>query len=257
MQTSASNEFREWTITQPVIGPTTFTLFCFPYAGAGATVFHGWSRELPEGVAVQAVRLSGREGRMRERPYTDMTALVATLVRILGPELRGPYGFFGHSMGARISLELTRALVAAGYPAPAHLWASGARAPQLPRRPPVHELPDDELLAELRRLHELPDEIFENPELREIFLPILRADFELHDSHVHVDAPPLPVPISAYGGTDDPLVPVEDLPAWAVHTRAAFQVHTFPGRHLFLRTARAALLECLSDELSLWLTSPT
>src|SRR5688572_1367130 len=99
MQTSTTDPFPEWTLVQPAIESTAFTLFCFPYAGAGATVFHGWRNALPANVELRAIRLPGREGRLREAPYTEMTALVATLVDVLRPRLGGAYGFFGHSMG--------------------------------------------------------------------------------------------------------------------------------------------------------------
>jgi medium-chain acyl-[acyl-carrier-protein] hydrolase len=257
MQTSTANRFPEWTLVQPAIESAAFTLFCFPYAGAGATVFHGWRDRLPANVELCAIRLPGREARMREAPYTEMTALVATLLDVLRARLDGAYGFFGHSMGARIAFELTRAILDEKLAPPAQLWISGSRPPHLPRRPPVHHLPDDALVEELRRVHDLPDAIFDDPELRAIFLPIMRADLALHDTHVFRDAPPLPVPMSVYGGTDDPIVSLSDLAAWSVHTSAAMQVRTFPGRHLFLRTARAALLESLSQDLALWLPSPT
>ena len=259
MQSSTIDAFPEWTLVQSAIESPAFTLFCFPYAGAGAATFHGWRAELPASVEICAIRLPGREGRLREPPYTDMNALVPTLLDVLGPRLGGPYGFFGHSLGARIAFELTRAVLTAGLRPPAQLFLSGSRAPHLPRRPPVHELPDHELVAELRRVHELPDEIFADDELRALFLPILRADFALHDSHVVRDAPPLPlpVPMSVYGGTGDPIVPIADLEAWSVHTSEVFRARTFPGRHLFLRTARRALLESLSQDLAPWLTPST
>ena len=43
-------------------------LLCLPPAGAGAQFFRGWSDALPDGVEVLALRLPGRESRLREAP---------------------------------------------------------------------------------------------------------------------------------------------------------------------------------------------
>src|SRR6185312_1984176 len=82
-------------------------LFCIPYAGGGSAVFREWPGALPD-VEVGLVRLPGRESRFRDRPYSDMTALVADLADILLSQVDRPYALFGHSMGGRIAFEVGR-----------------------------------------------------------------------------------------------------------------------------------------------------
>ena len=61
---------------------------------------------------------------------------------------------------------------------------SGVRAPELAHRErAIHSLPEAEFIAELRRLNGTPDKILENPELMEIMLPLLRADFALYEKY--------------------------------------------------------------------------
>ncbi len=43
-----------------------FRLFCFPYAGGGASLFRHWANRLPSEIEVYAVQLSGREDRLAE-----------------------------------------------------------------------------------------------------------------------------------------------------------------------------------------------
>jgi surfactin synthase thioesterase subunit len=245
---------RDWILVQRSRATPKFRLLCFPYAGGGATIFHGWGDRLPAEVEVLAVRLPGRETRLREPLLTHMPVLIDALLAVLEPELQGTYGLFGHSLGGRIAFELARALSHKGIHPPAHLWISGSRAPQLPpRRNPIHELPEAEFIAELRRYEATPAEVFADPELLEIYLPILRADFALHDTHEHRPGPPLRVPISAFGGVDDPYVLPADLDAWSEHTSARFDVQAFPGGHFFLRGSRTLLLDRLSRDLNAWL----
>src|SRR5512139_3085085 len=80
-------------------------LVCFPYAGAGTAVYHGWADVLPPGVEVLLVRLPGREVRIKEPPFTSLAALVQAFAPILAERLEGPFAFFGHSMGGLIAFE--------------------------------------------------------------------------------------------------------------------------------------------------------
>ena len=62
-------------------------LFCFPYAGGGASAYRGWERELPADVEVCLVQLPGRETRLREPPFRRVEPLVeaaAEALRLLG-----------------------------------------------------------------------------------------------------------------------------------------------------------------------------
>jgi medium-chain acyl-[acyl-carrier-protein] hydrolase len=251
MSSTARLDRTEWFLVQPARATPRFNLLCFPYAGGGATIFHGWSAHLPASVEVHAARLPGRGTRLREPAITDMDVLVDALVGLVESQPARPYGLFGHSMGARIAFELARALVQRGARPPEHVWVSGSRAPQLPRRrAPIHTLPDAEFLAELRCYDGVPAEILGNPELLELHLPVVRSDLALHDTYVHRAGPALPVPLSAFGGTDDPYVHPADLDPWSEHTRAAFDVELFSGGHFFLHGSRAGVLERLSRDLA-------
>ena len=107
-------------------------LFCFPYAGGGASIFHRWPGKLPTMVEVCAVLLPGRGNRLTEPPFIQLSPLVQTLTEALLPHLTTPFAFFGHSMGALIGFELARQLRRQQGPSPVHLFVSGREAPQLP-----------------------------------------------------------------------------------------------------------------------------
>jgi len=222
-------------------------LFCFPYAGGGASVFRGWAGRLPEGVAVCPVRLPGRETRLGERPFDAMGELLAALRTVIDPYLDKPFAFFGHSLGAVIAFELERSLASRC----AGLFVAGARAPQL-RRDHVPPPPpsDDELIEELRRLDGIPSEILENRELMQFALPALRADTALYRNYVYREELPLHCPIRAYGGLDDERITRGDLEAWGAETTHSFRLAMFPGGHFFLETQQEAFLKALARDLS-------
>lgn len=228
-----------------------FRLFCFPYAGGGVAAYRSWPNHLPADVEVCSVQLPGRDDRMREKPCSDLKALVDVLANGLAPRLVPPYAFFGHSMGALIAYELVRCLRGQGANPPVHLFVSARRAPHVPNPdPPCHQLPDQGFLQILvRRYNGIPQAILAEPELMKLFLPILRADFTLMETYQHVAAEPLDQAITVFGGMDDQIVSRAGLAAWKDVTRGAFEVHMMPGGHFFLQNAQAALLEVIARQL--------
>ncbi|MBZ4194220.1 MAG: alpha/beta fold hydrolase [Candidatus Contendobacter sp.] len=226
-------------------------LFCFAHAGGAASAFHPWGAKL-EGVDVWAIQLPGREGRLSEPLLTDFTVLQDRLARELTPHLDRPFAFFGHSMGAILAYEIARELRQRRLPPPERLYVSGRRAPTLPNLdPPLHPLPDREFIAELkRRFAGLPAVILAEPELLALFLPILRADLMMLERHEFRTDAVLDVPITAYGGQDDPQTLPEALAAWRELTTREFAMRHFPGGHFYLHEQRERFLPYLAGELS-------
>lgn len=226
-------------------------LFCFPYAGGNASIFRGWAEQLPKYLEVCPVQLPGRGTRTRESPFNSLTPLVEALAQAMPPELEKPFAFFGHSMGAIIGFELARHLRKRGLPEPLHLFASGHKAPQIPEAGPLdYDLPEPEFIEKLRGLNGTPQEVLEHPELMELMLPLLRADFALIQTYVYSPELPLDCPITVLGGTEDRHVSREHLEAWREQTRGSFMLRMLPGDHFFLQTTQSLLLRILADRLS-------
>jgi medium-chain acyl-[acyl-carrier-protein] hydrolase len=153
-------------------------LFCFPYAGGSAEVYRSWQRWFPEQVDVCLMHLPGRGKRMNEPAFTHVAPLAKAIVDRIADEISVPYAFYGHSMGATIAFEVAREFARRRCNGPRHLFVSGKRAPQWPRtEPQTFHLPHDEFVAALKRLNGTPTEILDNPELMELFIGVLRADF--------------------------------------------------------------------------------
>jgi len=226
-------------------------LICFPYAGGGASVFRSWATsEFLSDIELCAVQLPGREARITEAPVCDLRRLVNTLREALEPYLDRPYAFFGHSIGALVSFELTRELRRSGGIEPRHFFVSGCPAPHLPGSEQICGLSDDQFLERLYRFNGTPPEVLNHPELMQLMLPTLRADFSLRDGYVYRDEAPLSCPITSFGGMNDQHVDGLMLRAWRRHTGDRFQLWLFQGDHFFVRSAQGPLLEVLSSALS-------
>jgi medium-chain acyl-[acyl-carrier-protein] hydrolase len=225
-------------------------LFCFPYAGGAASIFRNWSDGLPADVEVCPIQFPGHGTRLLEPPFSRLSLLVDSLAEVLIPLLDRPFAFFGHSLGSLVSFELARRLRANHQITPVRLIASAGPAPQIPHRGrPIHHLPEREFSMELHRLSGTPNELLNNPELMDIVMPSLRADFALYESYRYSSELPLNCPISTFGGMNDEKVSHRDLEGWRDQTNGSFSIRMFPGDHFFLKTTQPLVLRALSQEL--------
>jgi medium-chain acyl-[acyl-carrier-protein] hydrolase len=200
------------------------------------------------------VQLPGREGRLAEAAFTRIQPMVQAAAEVLLPFLDRPFAFYGHSLGALVSFELTRMLGEQYGITPLHLFVSGHDAPHLiPERTSIHTLPDTAFVDELKRINGTPPEVFAHPDLMALLLPILRADFEAAETYAYHRSAPVRCPISALGGLQDDYVSIERLKAWQDHTSCDFFLHMFPGGHFYLHAHRGSLLEIIIRTLQRYL----
>jgi medium-chain acyl-[acyl-carrier-protein] hydrolase len=236
-------------------GRGTRRMYCFHSAGGAASLFRGWSKPGMAGVAIRAVQLPGREGRLAEPPARNMREAVDEIVDGIESGCVEPPDaddcFFGYSLGALVGLEVLRELRRRGRPLPGRLIVAASAAPRGDhiRRPPMTSLSDAEITHEIRRGRAVPEFILTNAEVMAAVLPTIRADFELLEAYQLADEPPLSIPIVAYGGLTDPYVQPFELAAWCDETSSNFRLRFFAGDHYFLKSEAAALFADLASEL--------
>ena len=230
---------------------TRLRLFCFPYAGGSAASFRGWQDNFRASIQVSAVQPPGRGERLSEPAFKHLPDMIQSLGPALSPYFDKPFAFFGHSMGALILLELTRWLRRTHGLMPVHLFISGRRAPQLPNdEPPSHDLPEPEFIERLRQLNGTPQEVLDHPELMQLMVPLLRADFSVCETYQHESEPPFDIPITVFGGLADVEVSRDKLEPWRAHTTASFSLHTLPGDHFFIHPSHKDIIRVMEQKLA-------
>ena len=229
----------------------TMRMFCFSFAGGGASTYRQWPKLFSPFVEVHPIELPGRETRLKERPIERFFMLVHHLVDALYPYLDKPFCFFGHSVGAILGYEVARALIEQIDVAPAALIVSGSTAPQLRNRPePLHLMSDEDFVQALKRFDGTPESVLQNKELMELMLPILRADFTLDETYTFSYGQTLSCPIYALAGAKDTESYPESIKPWRELTSGIFEFCELNGNHFFvndLSVIKPALDTILED----------
>jgi surfactin synthase thioesterase subunit len=198
-------------------------------------MYSRWATVFGDRAEVVAVALPGRESRSSEPVATDLNALARRIAVALLSTLDRPYVLFGHSMGALLAYTIAQVLPAAGGTAPQRLVMSAARPPDLSLPAATITDGDDDLIASLRELGGMPEEILEHPDLLEVLLNPLRIDLAAVSAFQPLPGPPPSCPAALVAGTGDTHAPPAIVAGWRRYLTHPAPVYALPGNHFYLR----------------------
>jgi surfactin synthase thioesterase subunit len=227
----------DWFVTRDgQAAPDSPRIFCFPHAGGSPRAFLDWQDGLAGEAEIVAVCRPGREHRAAEPAPTigelieGATAAIAATTR----QDSRPYYLLGHSLGALVAFEVCRRLT--GPAAPLHFVASGCSAPSLlPSRrvKQIAELTGAEFAEAIGFFGGLAPEVIADPELRDLLLPGLIADFRMAVGYRYQPGSPLAVPATLVVGRDDPHVGPEQIAPWDQEFSWPPSRHLVDGGHFY------------------------
>ncbi|QQQ80002.1 thioesterase [Saccharothrix sp. 6-C] len=222
-------------------------LVCLPFAGAGASFFHPWSAHAGDRLVVVPLQLPGRERRIDAEPYRDALVAADELLPDLERQLDGltDVVLFGHSLGAVLAYELAHRVLAHPELVLRHLFVSGSPEPHTQRPRRATGLPDDEFLGRVSEFAGFEHEALQDPEMRELILPTLRADVEMHENYRPSTNDRLAAPITSLRGSDDALVTAAEAARWSEVAGAGFEYVEVPGGHMYLTGSAPELLKLI------------
>jgi surfactin synthase thioesterase subunit len=224
----------------------TVPLICLPFAGAGASFFQDWM-PLTGTLEILAPQLPGREKRFLEEPYRDVEEAISGILPEVMKMLR-PYNraiIFGHSLGAVLAFELAHRLTAGDKIQIDHLVVSGSPGPWTPRQRRATGLDDAGFIEQVREFAGYDHPALNDPDMREMLLPLLRADVEMHENYYPPENRILNVPITSVRGSFDELVSDEEAAQWQRATRLPLQMLQIPGGHMYLTQSPQILLRMI------------
>ncbi|ONH51614.1 pyochelin biosynthetic protein PchC [Pseudomonas cedrina] len=209
-------------------------LVCLAHAGGSASFFRPWLAHLPGDIDLLAVQYPGREERFNEAHIPCLDSLAGHITEALQTLPARPLLLFGHSMGAALAYAVGVRLQAAGSGA-AHVFVSGHAPPH--RQPPsdLHRQDDDALVADILRQDADAAGLWANPQLRALFLPTLRSDYQAIETWRPARLAPLAAPLDVLLARDDTQVSLEQARAWADLSDHTPDIRLFDGDHFYLR----------------------
>ncbi|WP_448649265.1 KR domain-containing protein [Pseudomonas corrugata] len=244
----------------------TLRLICFPYAGGGPAVFKGWADRLPDHIELCLLQLPGRNARLGEKSYTRMEELVTNLTPDLLPYLDRPFAFLGLCLGGVQAFEVAQCLAKAHDLYPSHLIFAGSRAPHFYNEHQFAsdvlqfnyesdgespERGDSELIAMLKEMNFANNQaLFDDVEMRDLMLPIIKADYEINNTYLYRAHPPLAVPITSIGGRIDPYATGVHITGWREHTTGVFRSVFCAGDHYFVEGQRDLIANIVVETLA-------
>jgi acyl transferase domain-containing protein/surfactin synthase thioesterase subunit/acyl carrier protein len=239
-----------------VVGPKAaprIRLFCFPFAGGGSAIYRSWVQSVDPSIELIAIEPPGRLSRINEQPISDIDEFVDKLVSEMHNMLDRPFAFFGHCLGGLTMYETARRLIHSTQFRPCHLFASGARPPdriadegsfearltddlmnlaEFRINLPPFAQPDDVFAKIIRHFNiRATEQLLEDPELRQLMLPVIRAEFKMASDYEFVSEQPWEIPITCFAARGDPYVSRRHALGWGRFTNSRLQVHIREGAH--------------------------
>ncbi len=227
-------------------------LFCFPYAGGSAQVYHQWSKGLHPKIELVLIELAGRGRRIGEPFYDNFDELINDVFNQIRQDiLNTPYAFFGHSLGALIVYELTEKINRHKMVGPKHLFYSGKSVPHVLQEKEIifHLLDDKEFKKEVIKLGGTPPEFFQHPELEELFLPVLKNDFKMAEKYTFNGAiQRYSKDITVLLGKED-IFTAEQCHEWSNYTSGICKLFYFNGGHFFIHDEMNKISDIINSTL--------
>jgi surfactin synthase thioesterase subunit len=229
----------DWFLTASGAPPWSPRIFCFPHAGGSPRAFLDWQAGLGQDAEIVAICRPGREHRSAE-PAPAITELIdgatAAISAVTEDDGR-PFLLFGHSLGALVAFEVCHRLCdRAGRAVPRHLVASGCSAPSLlpsQRVRAIAGLTGQEFAEALGFFGGLPAEVIADPEVRDLLLPGLLADFHMAVGYSYQRRPPLGVAATLVVGRDDPHVRAAQIDPWTAEFTWPPDCRVVDGDHFY------------------------
>lgn len=226
-------------------------LYCFPYSGASASFYLGWTAQLDERIRIVPVEYPGRGSRFSEKLCNDMDDMVEAILPVIMKNGTENCAFFGHSLGGLVAYETALKLREMGMELPKHMFLSGCTPPHVKYGDKMlHLLPDDEFLKELVELGGMNEQVLNNKEILELYLPVIRADYRIYELYkCKSGQESLPVDFTVLTGSTDIIAGGRNMMEWKLYTSKKFQIRHFEGDHFFIHEQLGILIETIEEQL--------
>ena len=211
-----------------------YSLFFFPFAGGSKYSLLQLKDELEPDIDVCLLELPGRGSRIDEPLLYTMGDAVEDYCRQVQAHVDEKTIFWGHSFGAVSAYLTILFLKKTGSYLPRFLIVSGSRGiPAEIKSNPTNSLPVNDFWKNIEAYGGVPAELLQYQELKNIFEPILRADFAVLENYVFNEGSLANLPIISFSADND-ISEDRKIICWKDFSTDRIQEHIFNGDHFFI-----------------------
>ncbi|ERK14213.1 Pyochelin biosynthetic protein PchC, putative thioesterase [Serratia fonticola AU-P3(3)] len=223
-------------------------LVVFPHAGGSPRFYAHWATVLNR-YQLWGVTYPGRDARLGEAPPATLQALAwesaCQLDALLDQSTLTL--LIGHSMGAWVAYEAARNLEQMTPERPIMTVVSGQNPPDCSPKSRLHQLDDAALIADMNRQYPANSALWEDPQLRELFLPMVRDDYRLLETYRAT--PGTVADLTVVYGADDREIDTSAIHRWRSLCRGSYRTRSMPGGHFYLAEPDRSLPHYLKELL--------
>ncbi len=212
-----------------------FNLICFPWGGGNASSFVVWKSLPKDLVNIWAVKMPGRETKIDNEFIYYSSELINFIIDSLPISKTIPFIFYGHSLGAGLAFQTILELKLRNLSLPALYFATGRMPPHYSNNNPIANMNNIEIINYITKFGGVGVEISEEEEFLRYYLEKIKADYILNSSIPAFKPSPLPIYINIINGKDDPLIQIDKLNEWSLHTCFPLESVLLPGGHFFMK----------------------
>lgn len=173
-------------------------LICVPYGGGWSTIFNSWEPYLEPEIALLAAKFPGRGERMEEPSYENMQELVREISPVIA-SYEIPLVFYGGCFGGLCAYEIIKELQEAYHRKVKHFFTNSLTSPRCIKEDVfISQWSKKELVNELLRRGELPEEVLGDEEVLEFLLPGIRADYRIYENYQYREKGKIDVDMSIF-----------------------------------------------------------
>jgi surfactin synthase thioesterase subunit len=221
----------------------------FHHAGGDRYAFKPyWPLLKEKGWEGATYEFPGHGDRFNEDLLHDAHQLADDAFKILRSDLQGKYILFGNSMGSLVAYLLLHRIEEAGVTRPLHFLAPSRKSPASNPSVLRNEPLSGEAFWQMIREYGGPDALMENAELKELYEPILRADYNILETYQHEFRPKLKVSATILYGADD-RYSLEKLQGWTNHFQDAPAFRGMKGGHFFVYEQPHSVLDIVARRM--------
>jgi surfactin synthase thioesterase subunit len=182
------------------------------------------------------MQLPGRERLIDEEPYRDLNKAADDFADLIKEKYSGnSVAFFGHCfLGSVLAFEVVKRLKSCKEIDVKYLFVSAGFTPGSNRDYGLNFDDDDKFITGVEKLTGFKNEAFAIPELRELLLPGLKADFEMDVKYKARENDTIDIPIGAIYAENDNFVDKSEVELWRKCTTKDFKLFKASGKHLYI-----------------------